>query len=505
MLCNINKFTSIAQQCVKGITPYSITTTPDINHQSSASPLYKQLKSNGHFIDAILESAKEYGEMTKKLNKHKAIIEAAGSDSIAPAVGTEFKIMECLYAVVYDTAQFNFENRDCCIYYKDLFGGNDPLFTFDDINDTIVLKNGWQDDVTDLMFKYDLIPECIREISFTKDDPKGKNGIISVSGCCADKFEKYECGNKITLTIPITVDNYDEMKENNSTVAHIEFEKLCCHFNRHQQPNNSKDNDECKKPAFTKTNEVKKMTNVIRKKHTRHHCPYKSIQELQEKGVLVDCAGLDLKKDDIPIEKLSTLGCIHNYKPFVPMSVSRYSWTTHYIYPIMKDYFIYNRNGIMQKITNGLSECDAHALTYGLSTFKLGIASPIDNDQPHTIIDLHSTAKTCTPLKKGLMEYHKSYKLFFGKRYERKDTVFGHMDCLHGNTNAWNLVYNGKTSAVYLDDAWKYILGMTTEFTYRYIPLWSYLRVQYELSEQKEKITLWTKDKQQLYLNCTGP
>eukprot|EP01084_Bolivina_argentea_P039923 73765_1 len=504
MLTNTNKFASIAQQCVNTEIPFSITATPDINHQDSASPLYQQLKNNQHFIRAILESAKEYDEMKIKLNKNKAIIEAARGDSTSLAVGTQIKIQGSLYAVVYDTQQFNFENRNCCIYYKDLFGGNDPLFTFDNVNDTIVLKNGWQSDVEDLMKQYHLIPECIKTISF-KDDTPTKDGIISFIGCCADEFEKYECGNKVTLTIPIQVNNYDEMKEDNSTLAQIEFERLCCHFNRDQQPNNSKDNDiKDAKPVFMKTNQVKKMINVIRKKHARHHCAYASIQEIQEKGVIMDCTGLDLSKDSIPQEKLSTLGCIHNYKPFLPMSVSRYSWTSHYIYPIMKDYFIYNRNGIMQEVTNGLSEYEPHALTYALSTFKLGITSPIDDCQPHTIIDMHSTAKTGNPLKKGLIEYHKNYKLFFGKRYEREDTVFGHMDCLHGNTDAWNHVYNEISSSVYLEDAWRYILGMTKTFTYRYIPLWSYLRIQYELSEQKENITLWTKDKQNLYLNCTG-
>eukprot|EP01084_Bolivina_argentea_P039921 73762_1 len=402
MLSNANKLRLIAQRCSRGI-PLSITTTPGISHHYSASPLYKQLKKNQHFIEAIFESAKEYDETIKKINKHETIVQAAGCDANAPAVGTRIKISEFLYANVYDTPQFNFENRDCCIYYKDLFEGKHALFTFDNINDKIVLKNGWQDDVRNLMVKYDLIPKCIRKISFIKDDPKMKNGIISFIGYCADKFETYECGNKITLKIPIKVNNYDEIEHDHSTVARIEFERLCCHLDGYQQTTNLKRNNvQVQKQGYkhsmtlthqselmqekpenvlfgatqqiaASTNQIRTIISSLRKQHRRDPCPHKSIQKLQDETVLKNCQSLQWNREQISGELLSTVSCVHNYHPYMPITLSRYSHTTFPVYPVMKDYFIDNGGGMISTVTNGLTEDNSYASKHKPSTFKLDV------------------------------------------------------------------------------------------------------------------------------------
>eukprot|EP01084_Bolivina_argentea_P099468 178802_1 len=86
---------------------------------------------------------------------------------------------------------------------------------------------------------------------------------------------------------------------------------------------------------------------------------------------------LSLKRNEISMEKLSTLGCVHNYHPHFPITVSRYSWTGFYLYREKKDYFIDGGGGMIQTVTNGLTALNMIKGRYKLSTFKLAIAAGI--------------------------------------------------------------------------------------------------------------------------------
>eukprot|EP01083_Nonionella_stella_P041637 112826_1 len=99
--------------------PWSITTTPNVNHLYSASETYRDLKYNQHIVAAIFDSLNEYEAMMGNLNEQDTILNATRCDVDAPPIGTIHKLSDELYAIAYDTCQFNWDNRPPNILYSD--------------------------------------------------------------------------------------------------------------------------------------------------------------------------------------------------------------------------------------------------------------------------------------------------------------------------------------------------------------------------------------------------
>eukprot|EP01083_Nonionella_stella_P041636 112825_1 len=121
--------------------PWSITTTPNVNHLYSASETYRDLKYNQHIVAAIFDSLNEYEAMMGNLNEQDTILNATRCDVDAPPIGTIHKLSDELYAIAYDTCQFNWDNRPLNILYSDLFGGDDPLLSMRECKDTWECKD----------------------------------------------------------------------------------------------------------------------------------------------------------------------------------------------------------------------------------------------------------------------------------------------------------------------------------------------------------------------------
>eukprot|EP01083_Nonionella_stella_P039524 107490_1 len=133
MISNENKIHLISQQIKGGVTPYSITTSPGIRYDLNDSDEHKQLKFNRYIIDDIMKSQKEYDVMDEKVNEHH-VLDGSTRVKSGVAVGTRFKLsdlVECkdrdkvhdgLYAIRYDTHQFNWDSRHFCVYKSELFG-----------------------------------------------------------------------------------------------------------------------------------------------------------------------------------------------------------------------------------------------------------------------------------------------------------------------------------------------------------------------------------------------
>eukprot|EP01083_Nonionella_stella_P259449 885826_1 len=151
MISNENKIHLISQQIKGGVTPYSITTSPGIRYDLNDSDEHKQLKFNRYIIDDIMKSQKEYDVMDEKVNEHH-VLDGSTRVKSGVAVGTRFKLsdlVECkdrdkvhdgLYAIRYDTHQFNWDSRHFCVYKSELFG---PLFV--DRGTKIDMAENWQD------------------------------------------------------------------------------------------------------------------------------------------------------------------------------------------------------------------------------------------------------------------------------------------------------------------------------------------------------------------------
>eukprot|EP01083_Nonionella_stella_P293741 998965_1 len=290
--------------------PWSITTTPNVNHLYSVSEHYKDLKYNEHIVAAIFDSLDEYDTMMRNLNDQNTILNATRCDEDAPSIGTLHKLSDELYAIAYDTCQFNWDNRPVDILYSHLFGGDDPLLNMRGTE--IQLKDDWRKDVRSLMLQYNLIPTCIRKLTLT--EPSGSDGSIVFLGKCGDKFDEYECGTELTLTIPIDIDEFDgdsHMDSHSCAGAKIKYSHICCHLYGYEQTNDLKqDLLEIQKTGYhhsmilTHISELQKATpnevisgtaqnsitnpfqiqriiNKYRAQHKRHESPHVSITKLK--------------------------------------------------------------------------------------------------------------------------------------------------------------------------------------------------------------------------------
>ncbi len=154
MLSNAHKINLIRGQCRGNRIPWSITVTPDINLESSATPMYQNLKRNDYVIKGIFASLKEYEDIPKKLNEYETLAKAARFGLNEPVICNRHKLTEDLFVNVYNTAHFNFDNQTFHINNSDLFDGSNPLFTPN--GHSFDLKSNYAKDVRNLMIKYDM-------------------------------------------------------------------------------------------------------------------------------------------------------------------------------------------------------------------------------------------------------------------------------------------------------------------------------------------------------------
>eukprot|EP01083_Nonionella_stella_P119067 355730_1 len=77
------------------------------------------------------------------------------------------------------------------------------------------------------------------------------------------------------------------------------------------------------------------------------------------------------------------------------------------------------------------------------------------------------------------------------------------MDCSHGNANAVNRSYNKVKSRKYLEDAWKYCMGIDHRFNYQFISSWCYSHVSNAVANHTTNIAKWEEPQQRKFLKFT--
>eukprot|EP01084_Bolivina_argentea_P199079 340710_1 len=517
MLPNASKITLIRQTINNGIIPTIITATPGINHSRSANEEYHKLKQNSHFIKEILDCHDAYNELNKMFDDEHKLKLMTLCDWNKPANGTRFPIFnekgEYIWLRKYDTHQYLWDQKVVIVETDDLLKGRDPVYTesgeWEDPLITVTwadYQNGiWKDvqvsrDYTRwraLYIKYGLVPKCISNLCFSA--PTKTKNCIAINAYCGT------CHNKIPWTFLVK-----ELNKSHCAGA-VEYSKICGHpdavtsfnnvaqrkpeivkagnvlspFLTHQQElkTDAKDNDDDRQDiifgsaqnTFTNYDQNKKIIQSYKsKKHIRHEIPSLSIQYLIEDELINDLRYLGLNREDIQLSQLDCLSVVHGVQTQYPVKMYQYHYTSFYLYEPQIDFFIDGGGGMCKYVSMGLKGklASPQEPRYKLSPIKIAIAAPVGKAQPHTLMTIYTTSPNGQELGLGLKHYNDTYYKFFGKKYDPKHIVFFHMDCFHGTSNAVNKEYNGVESAVYLDDAWKYILKIVDYLKHKHRSVW---------------------------------
>ena len=249
MISNLEKL-SIIHRVVEendGDVPDILMVTPHMDPDHSKSALWHKLKENSYIVKNILKADKQYEKLIEKVNKEQVIKMACSLDPDAPPIGTRHPINTRLNAVIFDTPQFNWNDRNFVVPISDIFDGDDPLIL--NRADQWEVNPQWPGPLRLLLKKHKMIPECISKLVSVKDGQVTKSSIDEVKFTL--KPEQWKCGNRLFVYVPLG--RIEKLLR--SEVAHnhvllsMEYAKTCIHIDGLQCPNNLRDSD----PEIQKT------------------------------------------------------------------------------------------------------------------------------------------------------------------------------------------------------------------------------------------------------------